>query len=108
MNVPTGIRACMETGRRLGCIPRGGHSFKYRLQIDNTIGVIDADYYSADNEGHIKAKITNGGKYGQELHIDKGAGFMQAILIPHGITIDDNATAKRTGGFGSTYKKNEK
>ena len=104
MEVPTGVRVWMETGWWLGCLPRSGHGFKYRLQLDNTMGVIDADYYSADNEGHIKAKITNDGKHGQKLHIDKGAGFMQAIPVPHGITIDDNATAKRTGGFGSTDK----
>ena len=29
--------------------------------LDNTVGVIDADYYFADNLGHIRIRMTNGG-----------------------------------------------
>jgi dUTP pyrophosphatase len=87
-------------------MPKSGLGFKYRLQLDNTLGVIDGDYYYSDNEGHIFAKITNDGRQGKDIVIEKGKPFMQAIFIPYGITIDDNETVKqvRNGGFGSTTK----
>ena len=38
------------------------------------------------------------------LTIGKGTGFMQGIFVEYGITVDDDATAVRNGGFGSTTK----
>jgi dUTP pyrophosphatase len=31
-------------------------------------------------------------------------GFMQGIFVQYGITVDDEASAVRNGGFGSTTK----
>ena len=45
IRIPTGIRAKIDPGWWLRCIPKSGLGFKYRLQLDNTIGVIDSDYY---------------------------------------------------------------
>ena len=59
VKVPTGIRAKMEDNWVLKLYPRSGLGFKYRLQLNNTVGIIDSDYYYSDNEGHIFAKITN-------------------------------------------------
>ena len=41
----------------------------------------------------------------KELFIEEGKAFAQGIFIEYGITVDDNASNKRTGGFGSTDKK---
>lgn len=49
--IPTGIRVKIENGWFLGMMPRSGLGFKYRLQLDNTVGIIDSDYYYSDNEG---------------------------------------------------------
>ena len=57
--IPTGIRAEMEPEWVLKLYPRSGLGFKYRLQLNNTVGIIDSDYFYSDNEGHIFAKITN-------------------------------------------------
>ena len=38
------------------------------------------------------------------LTIEKGTGFAQGIFVPFGITLDDNVTEERNGGFGSTTK----
>ena len=84
--------------------PRSGLGFKYRLQLDNTIGVIDADYYGAKNEGHIMIKITNDTKENRTLTVPKGTGFAQGIFMPFGITMDDNTSEIREGGMGSTTK----
>ena len=102
IKIPTGIRAKIDDGWWLGCLPRSGLGFKYRVQLDNTMGVIDSDYYGSDNEGHIFAKITNDGKCGKTVSVEAGDAFLQAIFIPYGITYSDNVNAVRNGGMGST------
>jgi len=100
--IPTGIRARMEDNWVLKCYPRSGLGFKYRLQLNNTVGIIDSDYFYSDNEGHIMAKLTNDTKDDKILELKAGTGFMQGIFVEYGITVDDDATEKRNGGFGST------
>ena len=102
VKIPTGIRVWMEPEWVLKCYPRSGLGFKYRLQLDNSVGIIDSDYSQSDNEGHIFIKITNDGKEGKSLTIAEGDGFAQGIFLPYGITVDDSAEAERNGGFGST------
>lgn len=104
VKVPTGIRAKMEDDWVLKLYPRSGLGFKYRLQLNNTVGIIDSDYYNSDNEGHIFAKITNDSNEGKTVEIAEGTGFMQGIFIEYGITLDDEVTDVRNGGFGSTTK----
>ena len=104
ITVPTGIRAKINEGYVLLIFPRSGLGFKYRLQLDNTVGVIDADYYGAKNEGHILVKITNDSKENKTLTIPKGTGFAQGIFMPFGITVDDSTSDIREGGMGSTTK----
>ncbi|MBE7090858.1 MAG: deoxyuridine 5'-triphosphate nucleotidohydrolase [Clostridiales bacterium] len=104
VKVPTGIRANIENGWVLMIFPRSGLGFKYRLQLDNTVGVIDSDYFGAKNEGHIFVKITNDGKKGKILTVNKGEAFCQGVFLPFGITEDDAAEGVREGGFGSTTK----
>lgn len=102
VKIPTGIRVEIVDGWALKCYPRSGLGFKYRLQLNNTVGIIDSDYFHSDNEGHIFAKITNDSNEGKTLSLEKGAGFMQGIFVEYGITVDDDVTASRNGGFGST------
>lgn len=104
--IPTGIRAEMEADWVLKLYPRSGLGFKYRLQLNNTVGIIDSDYFYSDNEGHIFAKITNDSREGKTVEIPAGTGFMQGIFLEYGITLDDEATEVRNGGFGSTTGKN--
>ena len=86
VKIPTGIRAEMEEG----------------WVLNNTVGIIDSDYFYSDNEGHIFAKLTNDSKEGKVVCIEKGTGFMQGIFVEYGITVDDDAVEIRNGGFGST------
>ena len=104
IKIPTGIRVKIEDGWVLKCYPRSGLGFKYRMQLNNTVGIIDADYYNSSNEGHIFTKITNDSNEGKTIEIKAGQGFMQGIFVEFGITFDDDATALRDGGFGSTTK----
>ncbi|MDE5545992.1 MAG: hypothetical protein K2M84_00620 [Anaeroplasmataceae bacterium] len=104
IKIPTGIRVSMEPNYVLKLYPRSGLGFKYRLQLNNTVGIIDSDYYFSDNEGHIFAKITNDTNENKVVHLKQGEAFMQGIFIEYGITIDDDTTEVRNGGFGSTTK----
>ena len=104
IKIPTGIRVKMEEDFVLKLYPRSGLGFKYRLQLNNTVGIIDSDYYNSDNEGHIFSKITNDSNEGKEMTVEAGTGFMQGIFLEYGITVDDDAVEVRNGGFGSTTK----
>lgn len=104
IKIPTGIRVYMEENYVLKLYPRSGLGFKYRLQLNNTVGIIDSDYYYSDNEGHIFAKITNDSNEGKTIAIAKGTGFMQGIFVEYAITFDDDTNSIRNGGFGSTTK----
>ncbi len=105
LKMPTGIRAQMDLGWVLKIYPRSGLGFKYRLQLNNTVGIIDSDYFYSDNEGHIFIKITNDSNEGKTLHVDAGTGFAQGIFVEYGITVDDDADGVRNGGMGSTTGK---
>lgn len=104
VKIPTGIRVRIQENWVLQCYPRSGLGFKFRLQLNNTVGIIDSDYYNSNNEGHIFAKITNDTKEGKTVTIEKGTGFMQGIFVEYGITEDDDVSEIRNGGFGSTTK----
>lgn len=104
VKVPTGIRVRIDNGWVLCLFPRSSLGFKYRLQLDNTVGIIDSDYYNATNEGHIFIKLTNDSKNNKELIVKQGDAIAQGVFFPFGITEDDDVTDVRTGGFGSTNK----
>lgn len=102
IKIPTGIRAEMAEGWVLQIFPRSSLGFKFRLQMNNTVGIIDSDYFYSDNEGHIFIKVTNDTKEGKTVDLTEGTGFAQGIFIPFGITVDDQCTNSRNGGLGST------
>jgi len=105
VKIPTGIRVYMEPEYVFMIYPRSGLGFKYRLQLNNTVGVIDADYYESDNEGHIFVKVTNDSNENKTVELQKGNGFAQGIFMQYAITFDDEVTTQRNGGFGSTTGK---
>lgn len=103
--IPTGIRAKMQPGWVLQIFPRSGLGFKHRVRLDNTVGIIDEDYYGSSNEGHIMVKFSCEAFDGAHtVSVKKGEGFAQGIFVQFGITVDDSASAVRDGGFGSTTK----
>ena len=85
--------------------PRSSLGFKYRLSLNNTVGIIDSDYFNADNEGHIFIKMTNCGD--KPLTVEKGKAFAQGVFVEYGITVDDDVCALREGGFGSTDQRRD-
>lgn len=103
--IPTGIRSKINDGWVLKIYPRSGFGFKHRVQLDNTVGIIDADYYNSSNEGHIMIKLScDAHDDGHTVTVNAGDGFAQGIFLQFGITFDDQASGVRNGGFGSTTK----
>lgn len=103
--VPTGIRSKIDEGWVLSIYPRSGLGFKHRCRLDNTVGIIDSDYYNSSNEGHIMIKIScDAHDAAHEVTVSAGDGFAQGIFTQFGITVDDEAQGIRDGGFGSTTK----
>lgn len=105
IKIPTGIRCFIEDGYVLSIYPRSGLGFKYRIQLNNTVGIIDSDYYNALNEGHIMIKLTNDSNEGKVLNVKKGEGIAQGIFSQYFVTYDDETDGIRVSGFGSTTKK---
>ena len=100
VNFPTGIRTYINNGWVLKIYLRSSLGFKHQTGLANTVGIIDSDYYYSDNNGHIRVKLVNNGD--KDLIVKRGDRVVQGIFEPYGITYDDNAKAKRTGGFGSS------
>lgn len=102
VKVPTGIRVEIDEGWVFQIYPRSGLGFKYRLQLNNTVGIIDSDYFFSDNEGHIQIKVMNDSREGKKVELAAGMAFAQGIFMEYGITMDDACSTVRNGGFGST------
>lgn len=104
VKIPTGIRVKLDDNKFLMIAPRSSLGFKYRLQLDNTIAIIDSDYYNAANEGHIWLKLTNDSKSDTVLTVKKGDALVQGIILEYFKVEDDNSDQTRQGGIGSTSK----
>lgn len=100
--IATGLKAYMQDDEYLGIHIRSSLAFKKHLNLINSQGVIDADYYNnPDNEGHIMIGLINFGT--EDVFIQKGMRIAQAIFYKF-LTMDDDIAndSIRQGGFGST------
>jgi dUTP pyrophosphatase len=95
---PLGIKAYFEKGNVLMIFPRSSTGMN-GLYILNSVGIIDSDYSSAKNEGHIFAGLGN--RSDETIRYGEGDRILQAVLVPH-LTMGDASTVERIGGFGST------
>ena len=103
LRVPTGLRCRIASGWVLLVMPKSGLGFKFRLQLDNTVGVIDSDYAFAENEGHILVKLHNPSDH--PVTLGRGERFCQGVFLPFGTAEEEGEFAERTGGMGSTGKE---
>ncbi|HHT55340.1 MAG TPA: dUTP diphosphatase [Acholeplasma sp.] len=102
--VPTGLRAKIPTSEVLLVFPRSSLAFKKGLMMSNGVGVIDSDYYHAENEGHISIPLYNFTK--ETVFINKGERLAQAVFTNYYKTTDEEENhTVRLGGFGSSGLK---
>ncbi|MBQ6388971.1 MAG: deoxyuridine 5'-triphosphate nucleotidohydrolase [Mogibacterium sp.] len=104
--IATGVRwvtDAEEPGDRdkvLLIMPRSGLGFKYGIRLSNTVGVIDADYCDADNQGHIIISMVNPSN--KTIELPEGKAFAQGIVVKYEIPEGAGSDESRRGGFGST------
>lgn len=100
----TGIKAYMMDDEVLKLYPRSSLPRRYHLTIPNNVGIIDKDYYgNPDNDGAIFVSLHNFGS--ETIHLKKGERVAQGIFMKY-LTVEneEEVTATRNGGFGSTGK----
>lgn len=100
----TDIKARFEENEVLILCSTSGMG-KRGIVLANGIGVIDADYYNNEgNEGNIGFMLRN--LSAEPYEIKRGDKIGQGIFTTF-LKVDDEeeVTAARNGGFGSTVKK---
>ena len=96
----TDVKARMYYDNALMIIPRSSMG-KHPIMISNTVGLIDADYFSNEStDGNIGFRLFNLGATPYEIKAGDRIG--QGIFIKYGTVKGDNTTTERKGGFGST------
>ena len=101
--IKTGIKCKIDEGYVLKLYPRSSLGFKFRMSLDNTVGIIDSDYYNnVKNEGHIMLKVFNPSD--KTIEIKAGESYAQGIFSEFFTAEEDEVTAERVGGIGSTNK----
>ncbi|HHW79642.1 MAG TPA: dUTP diphosphatase [Acholeplasmataceae bacterium] len=101
--VPTGVKALMPKSEVLLVFPRSSLGMKKGLMMSNGVGVIDADYYYSENEGHIMIPLYNFTQ--NTVKINAYERVAQGIFTNfYKTTGDDDNHTVRLGGFGSSGK----
>jgi dUTP pyrophosphatase len=98
--IPTGLAIALPSGYELQVRPRSGLALRHGIVLPNSPGTIDADY-----RGEVQVIVMNAGEI--PFTVERGMRIAQAVLAPvvrvawrEATTLD--ATARGTGGFGST------
>lgn len=94
--IGTGLSVQMDNGIEMQVRSRSGLSAKLGIQVHNSPGTIDPDYFP----GEIGVIIQNDGD--KPFVIKKGDKIAQAVFAKYLLTDDDYTEGKRIGGFGST------
>ena len=101
--IPTGLKAYCKDDEWFMLANRSSGPKKGFLMA-NSIGIIDSDYYgNEENDGHFYFAYFNCSDH--DIEVKKGDIIGQVVFQKYLTTDNDNATGKRTGGFGSTDKK---
>jgi dUTP pyrophosphatase len=101
--VPCGIAIALPDGFEAQVRPRSGLAARHGVTVLNTPGTIDADY-----RGEVMVILVNLGA--EPFVVTRGMRIAQLVIAPvvrarivEAATLD--ATARGTGGFGSTGEK---
>lgn len=101
--IPTGLKAyCMEDECYLLLNRSSGP--KKGFILANSVGLVDHDYYGNEsNDGHFYFAYFNCSDH--DIEVKKGDVIGQVMFQKYLIVDNDEAEGIRTGGFGSTDKK---
>jgi dUTP pyrophosphatase len=97
---PTGLRVAIPDGYEMQVRPRSGLASKHGITLPNTPGTIDSDY-----RGPLGVSLINLGTEPYTIrHGDRVAQVVVAPVVQARFDVVErlDATARGTGGFGST------
>lgn len=102
--VALGFKAAVPAGHVALLVPRSGVGFKHGVELNNTVGVIDADY-----RGEWFAALRLKPCKGHHLQWEAGDRLLQVMIVPVTRVILDrvselSVTDRNEGGLGSTGK----
>ncbi|MBQ7032013.1 MAG: hypothetical protein IJN13_06610 [Bacilli bacterium] len=101
--IPTGYKANFGADEMLMLLVRSSMGFKYNMRMCNQVGIVESDYFNnPDNEGHLFVALQNEGD--KIFKVKKGEAYSQGIFTKF-LTCGDEVNEIRTGGIGSTNKK---
>lgn len=98
--VSTGLKVSLPAGTEAQVRPRSGLAARYGVTVLNAPGTIDEGY-----RGELKVLLINHGR--EPFHIEPGMRIAQLVVAP-ALRVEpvegpvDEATARGTGGFGSS------
>lgn len=98
------VKTYMEEDEVLEIYPRSSIGIKQGIMLSNTVGIVDASYYSnPDNDGNIGLSLLN--TSGRAVEFKAGERIAQGIFKKF-LTTDSDAplNEQRTGGIGSSGK----
>ena len=100
VRIPTGLRLEIPEGFEGQVRPRSGLAIKFGVTLLNSPGTIDADY-----RGDVDIILVNLGE--QTFVVKNGDRIAQLVIAPvvHAVPVETHelsATARGSGGFGST------
>lgn len=98
--IPTGIALALPAGHEAQVRPRSGLALRHGVSVLNTPGTIDADY-----RGEVQVILVNLGS--APFLVERGVRIAQLVIAPvsHVRLVETenlDATARASGGFGST------
>jgi dUTP pyrophosphatase len=97
----TDVKAYMQENEVLKIYPRSSMGIKKNTVLANTVGIVDADYFSnPDNDGNIGICLFNNGN--EYVIIKKGERVAQGVFERYLVSDNCNSESERVGGFGST------
>ncbi|HBY21286.1 MAG TPA: dUTP diphosphatase [Clostridiales bacterium] len=99
--IKTGIKAYYAEDEVLYIYNRSSNPAKKGLVFALGAGVIESDYYGNEsNDGELMVPFYN--FFPIDIKVKKGERIAQAVFQKFLIVDNDDATGKRTSGFGST------
>ncbi len=106
VTIHTNVKAYMQPNELLLLFTRSSGG-KKGLQLKNTTGLIDSDYYNnPDNEGNIILMLRNTNEIGgEDIIFDQGEKIAQGVFVNFLLADGDSLEIHkivRTGGIGST------
>lgn len=100
LKVHTDLKCNMDKDLVMLILPRSSVGIKKGINLMNTCGVIDSDYYGNDsNDGNIILPLIK--TFGEEVTLKAGEKVAQAIFVRYA-TSNDIVDTERKGGVGST------